>query len=169
MLRHQLRRATDGVFGTQRHRIDNHPVFAALHLRNFARLHFGRQIFVDEADAAFLRERNRERALGHRVHRRAHERDSERDTRGESRRGIDEIRREVAVGGNQKDIVERDAVENDLGFHRGILPPSGRAVNPPPENHQSFRKRTVWSTLRDSPRVPRRVCRALQATAHEDS
>jgi hypothetical protein len=41
------------------------------------------------------------------------------------------------VGRNQKDIIERDALEDNLGFHRGMMRPRATPVNTPSENREA--------------------------------
>ena len=50
-------------------RVAHHTGFEALDLRYLARLFFGGEIFVDDADAAFLGDGDRQPRLGDRIHR----------------------------------------------------------------------------------------------------
>ena len=46
--------AADGVFGVQRHGVEDYAALRAFDLAHFARLRFEAQVAVDDADAAFL-------------------------------------------------------------------------------------------------------------------
>ena len=50
--------------------VANHTRLEALDLRHLARLFFGGEIFVDDADTAFLGDGDRQPRLGDRIHRR---------------------------------------------------------------------------------------------------
>ena len=54
--------------GTHRDGIAHHAGLMALHLRHFRGLLLSREVLVDNADTAFLRERDREIGFGHRIH-----------------------------------------------------------------------------------------------------
>ncbi len=64
-----------------RHRIAQHAGFEALDLGDFRGLLLGGEILVDDADAAFLRDGDRQARLGDGVHRRRDERDVELDVK----------------------------------------------------------------------------------------
>ena len=65
--------------GRDRDRVAQHARFVALDARHLGRLLLGREVLVDDADAAFLRDGDRQARLGHGVHRRRHERQVQAD------------------------------------------------------------------------------------------
>ena len=67
-----------------RDRILDHAAFEALDLRDFGGLPRRRHVLVHDADAAFLRDGDREARFGDRVHRRGQQRDVQRDRAGEA-------------------------------------------------------------------------------------
>ena len=67
-----------------RDRILYHAAFEALDLGHLGRLLGGRHVLVNDAKAAFLRDRDREPRIGDRVHRRGNQRDVEVDGAGET-------------------------------------------------------------------------------------
>ena len=113
---HQLERFRDAGAGTQRHRLDDHPRLAALHLVDLGDLVVDREVAMDDPDPALARERDREARLRHGVHRRRDERDLERDRTRHPRRGRDVVREDVGLRGNEEDIVERQALLGELFF-----------------------------------------------------
>ena len=80
------------------------------------RLVGGRHALVDDADAAFLSDRDREAGLGDRVHRGRHEWQVEPDAAGEARRQVDLARQHVRVGGDEQDVVESECFLDDSHF-----------------------------------------------------
>ena len=92
--------------GTDRDRFGDDARFMALHLGDFGGLQVGREVLVDEADAAFLRERNGEVRFRHRVHGGGNHRDVQREATGDLR-GEDGVAREDGrVGGDEQNVVE---------------------------------------------------------------
>ena len=78
---------------------------------------FERHVLVDDADAAFLRHRDREARLGDGVHRGRHDRHVEADGAGEVRGQVDVARQEVGVSGDEEDVVEGERfLENAHGW-----------------------------------------------------
>ena len=92
--------------GTDRDRFGDDARFVALHLGDFGGLKVGREVLVDEADAAFLRKRDGEVRFRHRVHGGGNHRDVEREATGDLR-GEDGVAREDGrVGGDEQNVVE---------------------------------------------------------------
>ena len=89
-----------------RDRVLDHAAFEALDLGHFGRLSLRRHILVDDADAAFLGDRNRQARLGHGVHGRRCHGNVQRDVAGEPGFEADFAREDGRVGGNEQDIVE---------------------------------------------------------------
>ena len=73
----------------------------------------GRHVLVDDADPAFLRERDREPRLGDRIHRGRDDRGIERDAAGEPGPEGDFARYDERVGRDQQDVVEREGLAGD--------------------------------------------------------
>ena len=69
-----VRRDGDGIL--------DHAAFKALHFRNLGSLGMGRHVLVQDADPAFLRQRDRKTGLGHGIHRRGQQRDVQTDVAG---------------------------------------------------------------------------------------
>src|SRR6185369_13842046 len=89
---HYLQRLAHRAIGSNRHRVDNHARLGSLHLINFFSLSFDTQVFVNDADAALLGQRDRECGFSNSVHRRGTERNLQPDV---SR----EVRRSLSLGG----------------------------------------------------------------------
>ena len=62
---------------------------------------------MEDADAAFTRQRDRKPRLGHRVHRGGHDRDLDRDLTRQPGGGRDVIRKHAGLGRNEQHVVER--------------------------------------------------------------
>ena len=96
--------------GRYRHRVAEHPRLVALHFGNFRGLLLGGEILVDEADAALLRDGDRERRLGHRVHRGRDERDVELDVARQPGLEADIAGQDAGVGRYEKDVVKGESL-----------------------------------------------------------
>ena len=96
----------DPLLGAHGHRVDDHPGFAALHLVDLRRLEVDRQVLVDDAEAALLRERDRQPRLGHGVHGGGEDRDVEVDLPAEAGAQIDLVRMHRRVAGLDQHVVE---------------------------------------------------------------
>ena len=123
----------------QRDRIDDHAVFAALHLLHFAGLILDRKILMNDPDPPFLRQRDRQRRFRDRVHRSRDQRDIQLNLAGEPGMRIGIGGNKIAPGGNQQHVVKGNPVVDDLGvFHRILLRP-----RPPPVKQNSPRRDTA--------------------------
>src|SRR5688572_29708401 len=98
--------------GRDGHRVAQHARLEALHFRDFGGLRLRREVLVDDAEAAFLRHRDREGRLGHRVHGRGHEREVQLELPGEPRFERNVTRQDARVGGNEKNVVEGQRLPN---------------------------------------------------------
>ena len=96
----------DRHVGRNRDRILDDARFEALDLRDFRRLLFGREILVDDTQAAFLRHGDGEVRFGHGIHRRGEERDVEGESAGEAGGEADFAGNDARVSRNQQYIVE---------------------------------------------------------------
>ncbi len=110
VLPHQFPCPAHGVVGAERDRVGDHPVGRPLDLRDLAGLHLDGQVLVDDPHAPLERQSDRERGLGHRVHRGAHQRDVEPDSSRQPSRCVRVGRQHLAPARDQQDVVERDPV-----------------------------------------------------------
>ena len=85
----------------QRERIDDHPRFRALDLIHFLSLFFGRQIAVDDADAAQPGQSDGQRRFGDGVHRRRDDGNAEVNVADEAGTQIGRRRQHVRVARRQ--------------------------------------------------------------------
>ena len=106
VLLHQVQRFVDPVGRGERDRVDDHAALGPLDAVDLGRLLLDRQVLVDDAEAAELRHGDRQRRLGHRVHRRAEERHVQPDVAGQPRRDVDLRRQHRRVLRHQQDVVE---------------------------------------------------------------
>ena len=95
---HHFERFGNLLFGIDRNRIDNHAAFAALYAVDLFGLPLDRHVPMDNADAALLRERDRQMRFRDRIHGGADDRNFQLDFRRKTRRGVGVRRRHVAVG-----------------------------------------------------------------------
>ena len=104
---------------------------------NLARLILRRHVLVNDADAAFLRERDREPRLGDGVHGGRDDRDVQREGARELGLELNFARQELGVSGLEEDVVESERLVNDP--HRelrrevsaAVYCPERRRVNGP--------------------------------------
>src|SRR5438132_1667934 len=66
---HHIQRFAHWTVLPDRYRIDDHAGFRALHLVDLFGLPFDTQVLMNHADAALLRDSDRQRRFGHGVHR----------------------------------------------------------------------------------------------------
>jgi len=69
---------------------------------------------MDDTNTAFAGDRDGHAGFRDRVHRGAHERNVQFDLIGEVGRNVDIFRQDIAGGGDQKNVVERDPVFSEL-------------------------------------------------------
>ena len=93
--------------GRDRDRVAQHAGLVALDARHLGGLLLRRQVLVDDADAAFLRQGDRQAGFGHGVHRRRDERQVEADVAGEGGREIGVARQDARERRHQQHVVER--------------------------------------------------------------
>ena len=130
VLAHEPAGLADGGGGRKGDRIDDDAILAALDLLDLAGLIFDREVLVNDADAAFLGEGDGKGGFGDGIHRRGDERNVELDLAREPGVGVGVGGNEITAGGNQQDIIEGDAVVEDLGvFHVIELLLSAGGVN----------------------------------------
>ena len=132
LLLHEFHRPGDGVLGTEGHGVGDNAVLGALDAEDLVGLVLDREILVDDPDSALLSERDGQIGLGDRVHGCRDQRNVDRNATSQTggRRRV--IGRQIAVLGNEQDVVERDAVGNALVLHPPRMPPRGRNVKAAP-------------------------------------
>ena len=67
---HHIQSLAHGAILANRHRIDDHARFRTLHFVYFFSLAFNAQVFMNDSDAALLRDRDCQCGFGNGVHRR---------------------------------------------------------------------------------------------------
>ena len=115
---HQFEGLVDAVPRRERDRVHDHAALRSLDAIDFRRLFLDAEILVDDADAALLRDRNRQPVLGHRVHRRAQERDVQLNAPGERRADVHLAREHLRVPGHEQDVVEGQGFGQSRGHLR---------------------------------------------------
>ncbi len=109
---HQRQRVGERRVGEDGDRVDHHAAFEALDLAHLLRLLLGREVAVDDADAAGLRHGDGEPGFGHRVHGGRGDRQVEADRPGQPRADLDRARHDGAVARPQQYVVESQAFGN---------------------------------------------------------
>ena len=121
---HQLLGPADRLAGREGHRIENDAMLRPLDLGNLPPLGLDGEVLVDDADAAFLGQRNRQSGLGDRIHGGRDDRDIDRHVFRELRARIRLARHEITFPRDQQDIVKCDAFDSDLSvLHRRLQQP----------------------------------------------
>ena len=92
--------------GRDGHRVAQHARLEALDLGHLGRLALRRQVLVDDADAAFLRDGDREARLGYGVHGRRDERNIQLELAGQAGLQGGVARQDARMGGQEEDIIE---------------------------------------------------------------
>src|SRR5262249_14656349 len=105
----------------QRDRVGDDAVLAALYLVHLAGLLLDGHVLVNDADAAFLSERDGQLTFRDRVHGRGDDGNIEADIAGELRPHVDFARHHITIRRLQEDIIERDALIRDALLHGGRL------------------------------------------------
>ncbi|CAH0286732.1 hypothetical protein SRABI106_03412 [Rahnella aquatilis] len=78
-----------------------------LHATDFFRLTLNRHVLVNESEAAFLRQSNRQIRFSHGIHRCGQHRDIQTDFSGQLSTEVGSIRQNCGVGWNKENVVER--------------------------------------------------------------
>jgi hypothetical protein len=113
---HQRQRVGERRVRADRHRVHHHARFEFLDLADLLGLLLGRQVAVDDAEAAGLGHRDREARLGHRVHRRGDDRNVELDLARQPRANVDLARHDERVAGLQQHVVKRECLASGRQF-----------------------------------------------------
>jgi len=114
LLLHQLLGPADRIVRRERDRIADHAMLAALDLGDLPLLGLDAEILVDDPDAAFLRQRDGQRRLGHGVHGCRDDGDIDLDVPGQGGARVRLARHEVALGGDQQDVIKRNPFRDDF-------------------------------------------------------
>jgi L-arabinose isomerase len=122
---HHLERLEDVLLGAHGDRVDDHARFGALDLVHLGRLIRDREILVDDADAAVLRQADRRFVLRDGVHRRRDQRNAERDLARQLGADLHALRQHLAGPGHQQHVVEGERLGN-LGIGHGLPLPGER-------------------------------------------
>ncbi|SPF31568.1 hypothetical protein SBA1_100024 [Candidatus Sulfotelmatobacter kueseliae] len=117
VLAHDFERVRDPVGGMHGHRVDDHAAFRALHLVHFVGLLLDRQVAMNNAQAALLRQRDRHMRFRDGVHGGAHDRDVQADGARELRLRAGARRDHVRASGQQKDVIESKSFGNGKVNH----------------------------------------------------
>ena len=131
MVGHQPQRLGQGLVGMDRDRVDHHPGLEFLDLADLVRLLLDRHVAMNDADAAGLGQRDRERAFGDRVHRRRDQRDAELDLAGEARAGIGIAGQHRRGRRNQHHVVECQRLAD---FHASLSSDDGALYTSAPRS-----------------------------------
>ena len=100
---------------------EDHAALGALHALDLTRLVGGRQVLVEDAEASFARHRDGGPVLGHGVHRGADQRSVEVETTAEPGLDVDIPREDLAVRGDEEDVVEGQAFAELVVEHGASL------------------------------------------------
>ena len=84
----------------------DNAAFKAFDFGDFGRLRGGRHVLVNNADAAFLRNRNRQVRLGYRIHGSRYDGNIQVDSARQARFEANLARQHGGMGGNQQNIIE---------------------------------------------------------------
>ena len=84
-----------------------------LHLAYFVCLALNRHVFVDEAKAAFLCQRNRQTRFGHGIHGSGEHRNIQTDIFGQLSAEIGRIRQDGGVSRNEQNVVKSECFFSD--------------------------------------------------------
>jgi len=84
-----------------------------LHPADLFGLALNRHIFVDEPEAAFLSQRNRQAGFRNGIHGSGEHRDVQADFCRELRAEIGRVRQDGRVSGNEEDVIKRQSFFND--------------------------------------------------------
>ena len=98
-------------------RIDHDARFELLDLAHLVGLLLGREILVDDADAAGLRHGDRHGCFGHRIHRRRHQWNAELDRAREPGTRVGLVGQDGRGGRLQEDVIEG---ERFLNLHANL-------------------------------------------------
>ncbi len=151
--RHDLERLADALLGPHGDRVDDHAGLAALHLVDLVACASMRQVLVDDADAALLRQGDGQAGLGDGVHRRRDDRDVERDPAAERGAQVDLVGMDLgeARDGSETSSKVRASADRD----RACAPEIGERI---------AEGRVRATEARPRGRVVRGARRALVAT-----
>ena len=109
----QFDKVADRGVRTDGDRILDHPRLVFLYGPHLARLLLDRHVLVNDADAALLRDGNRQPGFRDRVHGGRNERDLQLNVPGQARCGRDLRGQDFGVGRQEQNVIERESVVGD--------------------------------------------------------
>ena len=118
----------DQFIGRHGNRVFHHAAFVAFHLANRQRLLLGRHVFMNDADAAFLRHRNRQTRFGNRIHCGGKDGQIERDFFCEWRFERDIAGKNLRMSRDEQNIVEGVGFFYDAHFFQTCAVVKMRAI-----------------------------------------
>ena len=92
--------------GCDDHWIAQHAGFVTLDLGDLGGLFLRREVFVDDANAALLRDGNGQARFGHRVHGGGHQRQVQADVAGELRRKRGVLGQDLGIRGDEENVIK---------------------------------------------------------------
>ena len=117
---HHVQRFTHRTILSNRHRIDNHSGFGAFHFVDFFSLALDTEIFVNDADATLLGDRDRQRRFGHSVHRSGTERNLQTNTTRKLCRRVCFSRQHIGSRRHQQYIIKSQSLGNVFSYHDSL-------------------------------------------------
>ncbi len=112
VLVHDVERLADGELGRNRHRIDDHAAFRALHAVDFFGLAIDGHVAVDEADAALAGDGDGQARVGDGVHGGGHDRDIDCDLARKAGARVGLRGQHRGFAGQQQYVVKRQPFGN---------------------------------------------------------
>ena len=155
---HQRQRVGERRVGENGDRVDHHAALEALDLAHLFGLLLGREIAVDDADAARLRHGDGEPRLGDGVHRRGKNRQIEADRARQPRRKVDAARHDRRMAGPQQHVVEREALGNGEFVGDGHRPILSNRASPSAASRWRVRVARVCDNSQSGLWAERREC-----------
>ncbi len=151
VLLRQLDDLAHRLVGRHGDRVAQHARLVALDARDLGRLLARRHVLVNDADAAFLRQRDREARFGDGVHRRRDERDVQSDVAGEGGRqagvaGQDLGRRQGPATHRRRSALCREGAWGMLQTQKRIIRMQRQTNDsgPPSRRRPKARRYTLW-------------------------
>ena len=116
--RHQRLRGGNRLVRTDRDRVHDHAALTALHAVHFFRLPVDRHVAMHNADAALLRQRNRQVRFRHRIHGGGNNRNIESDLARQAGASIHLGRDHFAAGRFEKNVIESQTLREYVLNHK---------------------------------------------------
>src|ERR1035438_5394731 len=126
--RHERQRGGNRFVRTDGDGVHDHAALAAFYLVHLRGLAFDRHIAMHDADAAVLRQRNRQVRFRHRIHGGGDNRNIERDLARQAGAGIRLGRDHFAAGRFEKNVIESQTLREYVLDHKDSLHDSVKAA-----------------------------------------